>query len=92
MMLRVVVFSAIWYYTSSINAVATQNLVQNVMSKTENVVSQEELMIVLTTCQLLAAVVMTRPIYFATQQFNKFELFTASKEEESLVLSKRHSF
>lgn len=92
MMFKIVVFSAIWYYTSSINAVATQHLVQNALSKIENVVSREELMIVLTTCQLLAAVVMALPIYFATQQFNKSELSTASKEEEKPNITKKKRF
>lgn len=75
----VATFTAIWYYTSSKNAVATQHLVQNILSNNEDDISREQLMAVLTTYQLLAGFCIALPTYFMLQ---KFVIFRQTKEQK----------
>jgi len=84
MLQQVAIFTAIWYYTSSKNAVATQHLVQQIMPNIEDNFSKGQIMSVLTTLQLLAGICVALPIYFILLKNN-----TKTTEIRTFTLGKK---
>jgi len=75
MLQTVAAFTAIWYYTSSKNAVATQHLVQEIMPNIEeNILTRAKIMAILTSLQLVAGLCLAIPTYvILLRKFNESE-------------------
>ena len=82
----VATLTAIWYYTSSKNAVATQHLVQQIMPNKNENFSREQMMIILTTYQLLAGLCIALPIYFILKKFNKSQQTEEIEKDKKIAL------
>ena len=85
MIVIVAIFTVIWYYTSSKNAVATQHLVQQIMPNRNENVSREQMMVILTTYQLLAGLCIALPIYFILKKFDKSQQTEKIEKDEKIA-------